>query len=140
MRPAALPLALLALGAAPGAAAELVVAVDGVRSEAGNIRAAVFDRAEAWLEADQARQRVVVAAPAPRTRLRFENLAPGRYAVALYHDENANAKHDRNFVGLPLEGFGFTRDPTVVLAAPSFAECIIEVPERGAEAVVRLKY
>jgi uncharacterized protein (DUF2141 family) len=76
----------------------------------------------------------------PRTVLRFENLLPGRYAVAFYHDENHNERHDRNLIGIPIEGFGFTRDPTVVLTPPSFEECTIDVTDRGAEVSVHVKY
>jgi uncharacterized protein (DUF2141 family) len=130
----------LLLAIAPARAADLVVTVEGVRNNAGNIRAGIFNSAETWLDGDKALARVAVKAVAPRTVLKFENLAPGTYAVGFYHDENENQKHDRNFLGVPVEGFGFTRDPTVVLSPPSFAECTIEVPAAGAEVSVHVKY
>jgi uncharacterized protein (DUF2141 family) len=133
-------LLLLGLVAVPAAAAELVVEVEGVRSAAGNIRAGLFDGAASWLEGERALRRVAVEASAPRTVLRFGDLAPGRYAVAFYHDENHDQRHDRNLLGMPLEGFGFTRDPTVVLTPPSFEECAVEVPGEGARVGARVKY
>ena len=130
----------LLLAVTPAWAADLVVTVEGVRSEAGKIRAGIFDSAEAWLNAGKALASVDVKATAPRTVLAFENLAPGRYAVAFYHDENGNQKHDRNLLGFPTEGFGFTRDPTMVLSAPAFAQCTIEVPAEGAAVTIHAKY
>ncbi len=50
----------------------------------------------------------------------FEGLPPGSYAIATLHDENDNDRMDYNFIGIPLEGYGFSSDPTVMLKAPSF--------------------
>jgi uncharacterized protein (DUF2141 family) len=133
-------LLLILLAAVPARAADLVVTIEGVRNDDGNIRAGIFDSPATWLDGDKARARLAVKAAAPRTVLRFEGLAPGTYAVAFYHDENENQKHDRNFLGVPLEGFGFTRDPTVVLSPPDFADCTIEVPPEGAAVTVHAKY
>ena len=38
----------------------------------------------------------------------FVDLMPGRYAVAVYHDANSNRVFDRNFIGIPTEGYGFS--------------------------------
>jgi uncharacterized protein (DUF2141 family) len=131
---------LLALWALPAAAAELVVAVETPRSADGNIRAGVFDSAATWLDGKRALKRVAVPATQPATVFAFADLPPGSYAVALYHDENENATHDRNFLGMPVEGYGFTRDPTILLSPPSYEDCVIEVPANGARVTVQLKY
>ena len=133
-------LLLGAMLALPAEAAELVIKVEILRSAGGNVRVGVFDSSATWLEGEKALARAVTKAAQPATVVTIDGLKPGTYAVALYHDENGNAKHDRNFLGVPVEGFGFTRNPTVVLSPPSFAECSVEVPEAGAEVSVRLKY
>ena len=38
----------------------------------------------------------------------------GRYAVVVYHDENDNRQFDRNWIGLPTEGFGVSNNPGFV--------------------------
>jgi uncharacterized protein (DUF2141 family) len=50
----------------------------------------------------------------------FRNVPAGSYAVAAMHDENGNGKMDYNFVGIPVEGYGFSDDPRVLFSAPSF--------------------
>jgi len=45
---------------------------------------------------------------------------PGRYAIVVIHDENENQKLDRNFFGIPKEGFGFSNNPRVIFSAPSW--------------------
>jgi uncharacterized protein (DUF2141 family) len=51
----------------------------------------------------------------------------GKYAVAAYHDENDNHKFDRNWMGLPTEGFGVSNNPPIFLAAPTFEESSFDV-------------
>lgn len=64
----------------------------------------------------------------------------GQYAVVVYHDENDNHKFDRNWIGLPTEGFGFSNDPTLFLAPPSFEESAFEVNEGITHIDVEVKY
>jgi uncharacterized protein (DUF2141 family) len=52
---------------------------------------------------------------------------PGRYAIVAIHDENKNHKLDRNFLGIPIEGFGFANNPHVLLTAPSFQTASVNV-------------
>jgi len=57
--------------------------------------------------------------PAADGKLRLSGLAPGDYAVAVIHDANGNGKLD-TFMGIPREGFGFSRNPTITFGPPSF--------------------
>lgn len=43
---------------------------------------------------------------------------PGNYAIAIYHDENADRKFNRTIVGLPAEGFGFSNNPETKVGLP----------------------
>jgi uncharacterized protein (DUF2141 family) len=50
----------------------------------------------------------------------FSNLEPGRYAAVVFHDKNGNGKLDKNFLGVPVEPYGFSNDAEGFLSAPSF--------------------
>jgi uncharacterized protein (DUF2141 family) len=65
---------------------------------------------------------------------------PGRYAAVVIHDENSNMKLDRNFFGIPKEGFGFSNNPRVAFSTPSFqsAEVPVACPETHLE--IKLNY
>lgn len=54
-------------------------------------------------------------------------LEPGKYALALYHDLNSNGELDKNFVGIPKEPYGFSKDFRPKFSAPSFQDCAFEV-------------
>ena len=48
----------------------------------------------------------------------------GRYTVALYHDENGNKKFDRDFLGIPTEGYGFSENPGFRFGKPDIDETL----------------
>ena len=65
---------------------------------------------------------------------------PGVYALALYHDENANQKFDRSRIGLPAEGYGFSNNPATLAGLPSFRSVRLNVPRTGMSTRVQMKY
>ena len=40
----------------------------------------------------------------------FKGLKDNKYAVRYFHDENSNNKVDKNRIGIPKEGYGFSND------------------------------
>jgi uncharacterized protein (DUF2141 family) len=65
---------------------------------------------------------------------------PGVYAIALYHDENANQKFDRTGIGLPAEGYGFSNNPPTLVGLPSFRSVRLSVPRSGLTTRITMKY
>jgi uncharacterized protein (DUF2141 family) len=98
---------------------DLTLKVEGVRSSKGQIRAELLGK-----QAGDAKAKTVTFgvkdAQTGSVLIEFPGLAPGDYAVQLYHDENANGKVDMNMVGIPLEGFGFSNTPMVTGGIPEF--------------------
>ena len=52
--------------------------------------------------------------------------APIRIAVSAYHDENDNSKLDKNSFGIPIERYGFSKNPKRSFGPPQFNETAIE--------------
>ena len=50
----------------------------------------------------------------------FSGVAPGDYAVAVFHDENSNGRLERNFMGIPKEGVGASNDAKGKFGPPKF--------------------
>jgi uncharacterized protein (DUF2141 family) len=49
----------------------------------------------------------------------FKNVKHGTYSVNIFHDENSNKDIDKNFIGIPTEGYGFSNNPNF-LGPPGF--------------------
>ncbi len=65
-------------------------------------------------------------------------LAPGSYAVSVFHDANSNGKLD-TALGIPKEGYGFSRNPPFKPRAPKFSEAGIELTGNDST-VISLRY
>ncbi len=47
----------------------------------------------------------------------------GEYAMAIYQDVNINGKIDKNFIGVPTEGYAFSNNYKPKVKAPGFKDC-----------------
>jgi uncharacterized protein (DUF2141 family) len=56
-------------------------------------------------------------------RVVFDGVPPGPYAVSVHHDEDADFEMDLNLLGMPTEGYGFSRDAHAPFGPPSFEAC-----------------
>jgi uncharacterized protein (DUF2141 family) len=78
--------------------------------------------------------------PAARAaHIRLAGLAPGTWALSVIHDENDNRRLDR-FMGIPTEGFGFSRNPRLRMGPPRFDEARFPVAGGQLRQTVRLHY
>ena len=57
----------------------------------------------------------------------FQDLPVGKYALAVYHDENEDKKCNKNFFGVPTEAYCFSRDFRPFLSIPKFKDCAINL-------------
>jgi uncharacterized protein (DUF2141 family) len=120
--------------------AELELHVGGLRSTRGLVHVCVTE-APAYFPDCHADTRAVtatVAAGAAAT-IRLGPLAPGAYAIAVVHDENANGKLD-TILSIPREGFGFSRDAPVRFGPPHFADARISIRTGANRQSVRMRY
>jgi len=120
-------------------ATDLRVTITGMRSGDGNVHVSVYDRPQTFPKSSGILREQVVKARAPMLDVTFPDLAPGVYAVAAFHDENSNRTFDQGFLGIPLEDYGFSNDPTVILSAPDFEESSFAITGAVAAIAVRMK-
>ena len=144
-RLAILPLAALALGAgapAPQDGSTITVTVTGLRNAEGVVLACMttsdqsFPKCRGVAGAKSAK----VAAHEGNLTLHFEDVKPGRYAIALLHDENANGKADRALGMMPKEGFGFSRDAPVRMGPPKFSDAVFDMGGQDRAMTIKMRY
>ena len=147
-RPRALALALIAagtLGAAspsPTDSSEVTVVVSGLRNDHGVVRACLTSEVAHFPRCENPDSSYhVVADAGDGVTLTFKVVRPGRYAIALLHDENANGKADRAAMMIPTEGFGFSRDAKVRFGPPKFAAAAFDLAPGAHETLfIRMRY
>ncbi len=69
----------------------------------------------------------------------FKNLAPGKYAVRYFQDENLNGELDKNKLGIPTEGYGFSNDAYGMFGPKPFRDWLFEL-DKDKKLVLKIKY
>lgn len=57
----------------------------------------------------------------------IQNLKPGKYAFKYFHDENRNTNLDMNWLGIPVEGYGFSNNASGTFGQPAFEKTVFEL-------------
>lgn len=144
-------LAVIGLGRAANAAeacegepsdTKLIVEVSGVAPPQGEVAVTLYpDDPSRFLArgsgAKLALQRVKTGITATSC---FWLPGPGFYAVAVYHDVNADHKFNRTVLGLPAEGFGFSNDAPTKVGLPAFADTRVRANTGDNTIHIRMRY
>lgn len=101
----------------------LTANVTNVKSTDGKISVAAYDKAAGFLKFDKVFKTQTAPAEKGSTKVIIKDLPEGTYALAVFHDENANDKLDTNFIGIPKEPLGFSIGKMKTFGPPSFDEC-----------------
>ena len=80
-----------------------------------------------------------VIATGDKTDLSLPNIAPGEYAVAVFADVNGNGKLDSNFIGIPKEPIGVSRDVKGRFGPPKFVDAAFKVGEGVTMQTIHIK-
>ena len=67
-------------------------------------------------------------------------LEPGVYGLTLVDDENSNGKIDKNLMGMPKEGFGFSNFFMEKMKKPAFDDFKVDLSSANAPVGIRIKY
>jgi uncharacterized protein (DUF2141 family) len=129
--------ALLAGVAAPAEAARIEVEVTGLKVAKGTVRVSLYT-ARDWLDDKGIVAKATAKATGPTAKVAFDDVAPGRYGIALIHDEDGDGDMTYTFLGLPAEGFGFSNNVRPVLSAPDFDDAAFDLKEPGVKLVIAL--
>src|SRR5688572_9305143 len=114
------------------------VTVTNIKDAKGNIRVGLFNNEDDFLE--KAIEGKVVKSTGTDVTVVFENLKPGDYAVSIIHDENENGDIDKNFLGIPKEGFGFGNNAMGSFGPPDFKDAKVSVGGEKVKQVISMRY
>jgi uncharacterized protein (DUF2141 family) len=120
--------------------ATLTVHVTGARNAKGKIRVALFRYGKGFPnDASQAvhTQAADIDPQTSSAQVVFADLCTGFYAVSVFHDENMNERLDKNFMGMPKEGYGASNNPKKKMGPPNFDEATFQLS--GTEQLVEIK-
>ena len=97
------------------------VEIQGLRNDTGQVVCALYSSSEGFpKKSDKALAHVNSSIAHNQAVCEFSGMAPGTYAVSVFHDENSNGKLETNFMWIPREGVGASNDAMGHLGPPKF--------------------
>lgn len=105
---------------------ELKVVVRNIEKQRGKVRICLTNKKsdflkDCYLSAD-------VKANGKEVTGLFAHVPPGKYAVAVYHDEDDNGElNTGGLFGIPTEDYGFSNNPAAYFGPPSYEKCTFDV-------------
>ncbi|BBJ00699.1 hypothetical protein FGKAn22_23910 [Ferrigenium kumadai] len=122
-------------------AGELKLELYGQGLAGSQIRVAVYsaNAPEQFPRGEKFYRGTASEASSDRLIVLLPDLPSGRYAVAVYADNNRNGRLDRNFLGVPTEIYGFSNNARGRFGPPGFAEAAFELGDGTVAQSIHLK-
>jgi uncharacterized protein (DUF2141 family) len=133
-----LPLMTIAQPPCPG----IHVKILDIRNSTGTVACALFESPEGFPSEylHFATNIMIIKIRKSQARCDFEDIPPGTYSMAVVHDENMNGKLDTDWMGVPMEGYGFSNDANALLGPPSFSAASFKYDGRNIDMTMSLNY
>ena len=124
-----------------GSPSQLGVEINGLRNQDGQICLSLFANSQGFpSDGNQAVQNQCVTASDLEPIVTFTNVQPGSYAIAVLHDANSDSIINRNVLGIPSEGFGFSGNPVIRTGPPTFGDAMVFVAGNQTTIQIDLNY
>jgi uncharacterized protein (DUF2141 family) len=118
------------------------VEILSIRNSTGAVACALFESPEGFPTEFLrfASNLMMVKVRATKATCSFNDIAPGVYAIAVIHDENRDGELATNWMGVPKEGYGFSKDAKGTLGAPAFEAASFSYNGESLHMTIRLQY
>ncbi|HVF81780.1 MAG TPA: DUF2141 domain-containing protein [Flavisolibacter sp.] len=111
---------LLAVAVTTQAQNKIVVEVSNFENNKGVCIVCLYNNTAAFSGKGEPVKKLIVTPVNHSATAVFDNVPEGTYAVSVIHDANNNNKFDTNFLGIPTEGYGASKNKLPFAAAPKF--------------------
>ena len=88
----------------------LTVNIDQIKEQSGKLHVALYRSEQSYQQGKDAVAALVKEVSGDSQQLVFTDVAEGQYAIKIMHDANNNGELDRNIMGIPSEGYGFSNN------------------------------
>jgi uncharacterized protein (DUF2141 family) len=107
--------------------ASLSVTLTGIEEKEGAVMGAVFNNEDAYNGKGAPVRQIMVKADKAEIATQLDGLAPGTYAIKLFHDVDGDMKMSTNPYGMPIEPFAFSNNAQGNMGPARWADAKFEV-------------
>jgi len=113
---------------APLLAGNLTVEVTNIKNKNGKVAIGLYNKDDnTFANPTKYYKAIFIEIDSKKVVYTFENIQNGTYAVSVMHDENENGKLDKNILGIPKEGYGFSNNVKPAFRSANFKEAKFEL-------------
>lgn len=117
----------------------LIIKINNVSKDKGIIWIGLYDSADTYLIKEKSILKKIDVSKKGYHEMVIDSLPYGTYAMALFHDVNANGEMDRNLLGIPSEPYAFSKKPKSKWRLPKFDEVKFDFSNDVQEIDTKLK-
>ena len=121
-----------------GGPVTIIIKVTGLHSEKGQVRIAVFNSSETWLD-EHPVYSSTIKVDSQSVTWKLDDVPYGDYGIAAFHDENSNGKMDKNLLGIPRERYGFSNNVRAILGPPKWEKAKFSIRNPTTEISIEVK-
>ena len=104
---------------------QITIHIENIKKVKGTIYVAIYDNAEDFPEDGRWLWQEKKAVKSQLVTFSLDNMPVMDCAIAVYHDVNDNSTMDTNWLGIPKEPYGFSKNFIPKFRAPRFDECLL---------------
>lgn len=112
--------------------------ISNVQKAQGIIWVGVYDSEENFMVKEKAIVEGKEVDATGTIEMTVDQVKFGDCAVAIFHDLNSNGNLDRNWLGIPIEPYAFSRKPTSKWRVPRFKEVVFDFKPQQTQLSVEL--
>lgn len=118
------------------------VEIASLRNAQGDVGCLIFNSPDGYPQTHaKAYKEMHAAIDGDHAVCEFKDVTPGTYAVIVFHDANQNGKLDKNFLGVPQEGYAASNNVRPLMSAPEFKEASFVAPGASVTAIkLQIRY
>ena len=119
---------------------DLTVKVTNLKNDKGHFLVSLWDKSSGFPDDGFMKELIYKEVKSPSFIITIKNLPYGDYALAALHDENEDGEMEYSWVGMPQEGFAFSRNYNVTIRAPKWEESVIKLNSPVKEIEMKMQY
>jgi len=108
----------------------ITVTINGIEEQKGQVVFMLFTSGDGFpKEVDKAYKKGIIKEFGTSATYTFKDIPYGKYAIAVFHDEDSNGEIKTNFIGFPKESVGASN--MTKMGKPSFKKSAIELNQES---------
>lgn len=134
-------LARLAMAEDKDSSGTIIMEIINFRNDQGKVRVSLYASKDGFPnEYRKAYAYITGTINTERTRVVFEGVPYGQYAIGILHDENMDSQLNTNWLGMPKEGIAASNNAKAMFGPPSFEKASFILNTDSLKQEIKIEY